>query len=101
MPIGGVVIACVPEKKQSVLAMLATIAGVEVHGDDDGGNIVAVIDTKSSEEMEALIDRINGSEQVLSVGMTYLNTEDEAERLAAGERLAKPFGFKKSLPKEQ
>jgi len=32
--------------------------------------------------------------------MTYLNTEDEARQLARGERLAKPFGFKKSLAKE-
>lgn len=100
MPIGGVVIACVPEQKQPVLEVLAEIGEIEVHGADAAGNIVAVLDTVTSEEMEALIDRINANPQVLSVGMTYLNTEDEAEQLAAGERLAKPFGFKKSLPKD-
>ena len=100
MPIGGVVITCVADDKQQVLEALAAISEVEVHGDDEAGNIVAVLDTETSEVMEAVIDRINGMEPVLGVGMTYLNTEDEAQRLADGERLAKPFGFKKSLPKD-
>jgi len=99
MPIGGVVITSVPEKKALVLKALAAIGGVEVHGSDAAGNIVAVLDTRTSEEMEAVIDRINRDEHVLGVGMTYLNTEDEAQLLARGERLAKPFGFRKSLPK--
>lgn len=101
MPIGGVVISSVPEKKTLVLAGLAAIGEVEVHGDDAAGNIVAVLDTVTSEEMEAIIDRINKDENVLSVGMTYLNTEDEAHRLAQGERLAKPFGFRKTLAKDE
>ena len=100
MPIGGVVISSVPEKKALVLQELAKISEVEVHGDDEAGNIVAVLDTATSEEMETVVDRINSDANVLSVGMTYLNTEDEAELLAQGERLAKPFGFKKALPKE-
>lgn len=99
MPIGGVVIASQPEKKDQVVADLAQIPEIEVHGDDEKGNIVAVLDTTSSEEMEKIIDRINKDENVLNVGMTYLNTEDEADRMAQGEKLAKPFGFKKSLSK--
>ena len=100
MPIGGVVISSVPEKRALVLQELARIKEVEVHGADEAGNIVAVLDTVTSEEMEAVVDRINSDANVLTVGMTYLNTEDEAELLAKGERLAKPFGFKKALPKE-
>jgi nitrate reductase NapD len=100
MPIGGVVISSVPENKALVLEGLAKISEVEVHGADEAGNIVAVLDTATSEEMETVVDRINSDANVLTVGMTYLNTEDEAELLAKGERLAKPFGFKKALPKE-
>ncbi len=100
MPIGGVVISCVPEKKDLVLKELEPIVEVEVHGDDDEGNIVAVLDTETSEYMEQIIDRINKDINVLTVGMTYLNTEDEAERMAQGEKVAKPFGFKKSLSKD-
>ena len=97
MPISGVVITCRPEKKIPVLEELAIYDSLEIHGADDRGNIVAVLETESSEEMEQLIDRINKDENILNVGMTYLNTEDEAELMAKGERLAKPFGFRKPL----
>ena len=99
MPIGGVVISCSTDKTEAVRNELGVIHHLEIHGSDDQGNIVAVIDTESSEEMEKLIDRINKHKDILNVGMTYINTEDEAERMAKGERLAKPFGFKKALAK--
>lgn len=47
--------------------------------------------------MESLIDAINKHENILNVGMTYLNTEDEAEKMAGGEPLTKPFGFRKPM----
>lgn len=95
MPIGGVVITSRAEMKDVVLADLAQYTELEIHGSDDKGNIVAVIDSESSEDMERLIDTINKHESILNVGMTYLNTEDEAARMAMGEKLAKPFGFRK------
>lgn len=97
MPISGVVIASVPEARDVVVKDLEQIREVEIHGVDEKGNIVAVLDTKSSETMEKIIDRINKDENVLNVGLTYLNTEDEAERMDRGEKLAKPFGFRKPL----
>jgi len=98
MPIGGVVISCIPENKVRVLKSLETLEGVEIHGDDDAGNIVAVLDFATSDEMEKCIDRINANNSILNVGLTYLNTEDEADMMKKGEKLGKPFGFKKSLP---
>lgn len=98
MPIGGVVIACIAEHKKSVLADLQQYTELEIHGADEKGNIVAVIDTNSSEDMEKLIDTINKHQYILNVGMTYLNTEDEAEKMASGENLSKPFGFRKPVP---
>ena len=97
MPIGGVVISSFPQQSHVVIKNLGQIPEVEVHGDDDQGNIVAVLDTRTSEEMEQIIDRINRDENVLGVGLTYLNTEDEAERLNKGEKLKKPFGFRKPV----
>ncbi len=97
MPISGVVISSRVTEKKEVLNSLAAIAEVEVHGDDEKGNIVAVLETESSEKMEKLIDRINKDPNVLHVGLTYLNTEDEAERMAGGEKLEKPFGFRTPL----
>lgn len=101
MPISGVVITSRPTEKSAVLRSLAAISAVEVFGDDDKGNIVAVIETASSEDMEQLIDRISKDRSVLHVGLTYLNTEDEAERMAQGEPVAKPFGFRRPLANEQ
>ena len=97
MPIGGVVITCRAEHKDSVLKDLAPFSALEIHGSDEKGNIVAVIDSESSEDMERLIDSINKHEHILNVGMTYLNTEDEAGKMARGEKLDKPFGFRKPL----
>ena len=97
MPISGVVITSQATEKKEVLRCLAVIPEVEVHGDDEKGNIVAVLETESSEQMETIIDRISKDKNVLHVGLTYLNTEDEAERMAKGEKLAKPFGFRKPL----
>ena len=97
MPISGVVITSRPTDKPEVLRALAAIAEVEVFGDDERGNIVAVLETASSEEMERLIERIGKNPAVLHVGLTYLNTEDEAERLARGEPVARPFGFRRPV----
>ena len=101
MPISGVVITSQVGEKKEILRCLAAIPQVEVHGDDEKGNIVAVLDTKSSEEMEKIIDRISKDQNVLHVGLTYLNTEDEAERMDQGEKLAKPFGFRMPLNDNQ
>lgn len=97
MPISGVVITSRLTEKEEVLRGLAAISEVEVYGNDEKGHIVAVLETESSEEMEKIIDRISKDKNVLHVGLTYLNTEDEAERMAKGEKLAKPFGFRQPL----
>lgn len=97
MPISGVVITCTAEKKEAALAELRQYKALEIHGTDEKGHIVAVIDTETSEEMETLIDTINKNEDILNVGMTYLNTEDEADRMAKGENVPKPFGFRKPV----
>ena len=97
MPISGVVITCRSDRTERVLEDLQQYRPIEIHGSDDRGNIVAVIDSESSEEMEKVIDTINRHEDILNVGMTYLNTEDEAEKMARGEKLTKPFGFRKPL----
>ncbi len=97
MPISGVVITCRADATESVIDDLRRYRSIEIQGADERGNIVAVLDTRTSEEMDHLIDTINRHRAVLSAGMTYLNTEDEAARMASGEHQAKPFGFRKPL----
>jgi nitrate reductase NapAB chaperone NapD len=101
MPISGVVITGRQAEKAEVLQALAVFPEVEVYGDDDKGNIVAVLETGSSEEMEKLIDRIGKNRHVLHVGLTYLNTEDESDRPANGELPARPFGFRRPVASDR
>lgn len=76
MPIGGVVVATRPEDVEAARAMLALCPGAEVHGADERGNIVVVLDTRTGEGMEALMRTINKHPLVLHAGLTYLNMED-------------------------
>lgn len=76
MPIGGVVITTRPEDLAAALAQLAPLRGVEVHGSDERGHIVAVFDTQTSEEMEQLMRTVSACTAVLHAGLTYLNMED-------------------------
>ena len=79
MPIGGVLVATRPEDIEVARAMLARCPGVEVHGADERGNIVVVLETRTGEAMEALMRTINKHPLVLHAGLTYLNMEDLIE----------------------
>lgn len=100
MPIGGFVIHIEPERKRDVLESLKHYQGsVEVHGADEKGNIVAVLDTDTAEEMEGLAAQLQHIEGVLTLGITYFDAEDEIEKMAQGE--IKPtfsFGRKGEKP---
>lgn len=85
MPIGGFVINVVPEAMDELLANLSTLSEVEVHCHDKQGSVVAVIDTADSEQMEKIVKKINTFEEVLSVGLTYLNVEDEVDSVSPGD----------------
>ncbi len=85
MPIAGVVISVHPVSVPSAIADLSSLDGVEIHGSDARGNIVAVLEAASTGEMEQCIRHISGQEHVLHVGLTYLNVEDEAEHSSAVE----------------
>ncbi len=94
MPISGVVIRSQPRERKEAVCYLAALAGVEVYGSDAEGNIVAVLETATSEDMQELIDRLNKDTRIASVGLTYLNTEDEAQPVAEGEVTPRPLGFR-------
>jgi nitrate reductase NapD len=81
MPISGIVISTRPGDLEEAQKQLAALAGVEIHGADERGNIVAVLDTRTSGEMESLMRRINACPLVLHAGLTYLNMEDVLEGL--------------------
>ncbi|WP_457574274.1 chaperone NapD [Desulfolithobacter sp.] len=93
MPIGGVVISTWPEERDHALEALRRMSQVEIYGADEKGNIVAVLESSTTDAMEKLMRSIEKLETVLSVGLTYLNTEDEAQKITRGEYVPQIFGY--------
>jgi nitrate reductase NapD len=91
MVIAGFVIQCQPQSQQDTVAALEAIGQVEVFGADEKGNIVTVVDAESSADLEKIVKKMEGLDQVLTVGLTYLNMEDEAEQIALGVISPDPF----------
>ncbi len=99
MPIGGFVIGLDRSIQNEVLTQFAKFPQIEIHGVDEEGNAVAVIDTETSDEMEQLTRDLQKIDGVLSLGVTYFHAEDEIEKIESGE--LKPtlsFGRKGEKP---
>ena len=95
MPVGGLVINVYPADSGPAIKKLRAMSCVEIHGHDEMGNVVAVLDCETSEDMEDVVRRISSIEEVLSVGLTYINAEDEVERMERGEYIpSRSFGNK-------
>ena len=77
MPIGGFVVTVLSDMIEKVSDKLTGLRGVDVHGSDKQGNIIVVVETKTSKEMEKMVNDMQAIEGVLTVGLTYLNVEDE------------------------
>ncbi len=85
MPIGGFVVTVLPDHRDQVAGRVEAIEGAEVYGWDDKGNLVVVIETETSDDMERLVDEIKEYDGVVSVGLAYLYFEDEVEKIERGE----------------
>ena len=95
MPVGGFVINVDPAESVPALEKIRAMKCVEVHGHDEMGNVVVVLDCETSEDMEDIVKRISCIEEVLSVGLTYFNAEDEVKRMERGEYIpSRSFGNK-------
>ncbi len=79
MPVGGFVINVDPDRIEESIKKLTSFRGVEIHGSDEKGNVIAVIESSNFHEMEEMVKEIMKIETVLSVGLTYFNAEDEVE----------------------
>ncbi len=99
MPIGGFIINIDPKSKDATISCLKEYRQVEVHGVDDDGNVVAVLDTETFEEMEQLTKKLQQVEGVVTLGITYFDAEDELKKIEQG--LLQPsfsFGRKGEKP---
>lgn len=93
MPIGGFVITVVPELAGTAVESIRRFECLEVHGHDEHGNVVAVLDCETSDEMEDTVRLIEKTDGVLSVGLAYFNAEDEIKKMANGKYIpSRSFG---------
>lgn len=99
MVIAGFVVQCQPQGQQETVAALEAIGQVEVFGADGQGNIITVVEAESSADLEKIVKKLERLEQVLTVGLTYLNMEDEAGQIAIGALSPDPFPSKQHREK--
>ena len=95
MPVGGFIVSVKPEHIDDAMKALAAIESVEVHGHDDKGNVVVVLDCITSDDMEAVVSKMYRIDSVLAVGLTYLNAEDEVAKMESGEYVPSRYLGKK------
>ncbi len=95
MPIGGFIVNTRPEDTTDIVEFLKKFDEIEVYTYDDRGNIVVVIETELSDQMDQLVDRIKQDERVLSVTVAYLYYEDEVEKIEKGEYIPERFRQKR------
>lgn len=76
MPIAGVVIGIEPNAMNEAKQAISALQGIEIYGCNED-NIVVVVESKTSKEIEQAQQEIQRQPGVLSVTVTYLNIEDE------------------------
>ncbi len=85
MPIGGFVVVLDLSVSDEVLKQFSQFPQIDVHGVNEEGSAVVVIDTETSDEMEQLTRQLQKIDGVLSLGVTYFHAEDEIEKIESGE----------------
>jgi nitrate reductase NapD len=76
MNISGVIVKAYPVHIQSIEAVLATMDGVEVHGNNEDGRIVITVEDKNANNISDTLVRIQDVPGVLSAAMIYHQFED-------------------------
>lgn len=79
MPVSGVVIRIDPQRRQQVTSAVEQLEGVELQPVPAGDTLVAVLDTASFEQEEALSSAIGAIDGVREVSLSYHNFEDMVE----------------------
>ena len=86
MPITGVAVQTIPAETEKVYKILEEMTEVSLYGNDGKGNIIAVLDTKSKNDLDELSQKIESLEGVIKVLGVYHHFEDD---LAETEERAK------------
>jgi nitrate reductase NapD len=73
--ISSFVVRCLPEKFQDIMATVAALPGVEIHGDDDHAKFVALLELDSDRALVETITEIELIKGVVNTSMVYHHAE--------------------------
>lgn len=73
--ISSLVVRCRPESLDSVMAEVAGLEGVEIHGSDPDGKFVALLDVESEQALVGTITAIEKTRGVINASMVYHHAE--------------------------
>ena len=76
MNISGVLVKAYPEHIATIEKSLITMEGVEVHGSNDDGRIVVIVEQDSANKVSDTLVQIQDVHGVLSASMIYHQFED-------------------------
>jgi len=76
MNISGVLVKAYPENLHTIEQTLATMSGVEVHGNNDDGRIVITVEDVSANNITDTLVEIQNVPGVLSAAMIYHQFEE-------------------------
>ena len=76
MNISGVLVKAYPQHLASIEEVLVTMAGVEVHGNNEDGRIVITVEDNSANNISDTLTQIQSVPGVLSAAMIYHQFED-------------------------
>ena len=76
MNISGVLVKAYPQHIASIETILNTMAGVEVHGNNNDGRMVITVEDKSANNITDTLVQIQDVPGVLSAAMIYHQFED-------------------------
>ncbi len=76
MNISGVLVKAYPENLVTIQQTLATMSGVEVHGNNDDGRIVITVEDVSANNITDTLVEIQNVPGVLSAAMIYHQFEE-------------------------
>ena len=76
MNISGVLVKAYPQHITSIETVLNTMAGVEVHGNNEDGRIVITVEDESANNISDTLVQIQDVPGVLSAAMIYHQFEE-------------------------
>ncbi len=76
MNISGVLVKAYPENLTTIQETLATMNGVEIHGNNDDGRIVITVEDVSANNITDTLTEIQAVPGVLSAAMIYHQFEE-------------------------